>query len=541
MDKMKSLKYIVVSTLAITALSSCNDFLDKLPDDRAEIKTESQVRDLLVSSYPVYNNNTIMEMMSDNVADNGKTYASTVLKDELYHFQDVDDTGNDSPYAVWNGYYESVATANQALKSLEEIGGSANKSLAAEAKMVRAYSMFQLANTFCMAWDPDKADEYMGLPYPKEPAKFIGGQYERGTLRQLYENINKDIEEALPDIDDTEYTVPKYHFNKKAAYAFAARFNLYYQNWDKCIAYANEVLGSDPTTVMRDYEPLTQFGAQDIGNQYIKTSEKANLMMLATYSGLAYNLTYAVYPRFQHNQYVCSYGTYWAKAPWGSGSGGSGEGAQALLYYSNMIYGSSQACYFPKIMAQFEITDKINQTGYLHAVDAVFTGDETLLCRAEAYALCSEHRYDLAVNDINTWIKTHCRAEATDGTKRPVLTVESLNSFMDEMEYSPEQLESWAELTIRKHLHPRGFTIAEGSTEENIVNLILHMRRLETMYQGLRFIDLKRYGIAFSHVLVGEEQSVFNSESTNWTDLRGAVQLPADVIKAGLPANPRSN
>lgn len=539
---MKIFKYIALSVLAVGALSSCNDYLDTLPDDRAEIETADQVKDLLVSAYPNYNNNTIMEMMSDNVTDNGKTYASTVLKDELYNFKDVDDTGNDSPYQSWNGYYRSIASANQALLSLKELGAEKdNMNLVAEAKLIRAYSMMQLANTFCMAWNPEKADEYMGLPYPTEPAKFIGGGYKRGTLRQLYENINKDIEEALPYIDDNTYTVPKYHFNRKAAYAFAARFNLYYQNFDKCIEYANEVLGNDPTLVMRDFEPLTQFGAQDIGTQWIKSSDKANLMLLATYSGASYNLVYPVYPRFQHNSIVCSYETFWAKGPWGSGSGGTSlVPGKALLYYSNMLYGKSESVMFPKLMPQFEITDKINQTGYLHAVDAIFTGDETLLCRAEAYALKENPRYDLAIADINTWIQTHCRPEASDGSKRPVLTEQSLKEFMDEMEYTPEKdIEQWSEYTIRKHLHPLGFTIEAGSTKENIVNLVLHMRRLETMYQGLRFVDLKRYGIAFSHVVKGDGIKEFNTEEVNYADPRGAIQLPADVIKAGLPANPR--
>lgn len=529
---MKNLKYIMLSLAVGLSLTSCNDYLDKLPDDRAEVKTESQVKDLLVSAYPSYNNNTIMEMLSDNVSDNGRTYSSTPLKDELYRFQDVDDTGNDSPYKVWNGYYSSVATANQALEYIKEIGGEGSMpALTAEAKLIRAYSMFQLANTFCMAWDPTKADDYMGLPYPTEPAKFIGGQYQRGTLRELYAKINQDIEEALPNVDDNTYSVPKYHFNKKAAYAFAARFNLYYMNYDKCIEYANQVLGSDPTTVMRDFEPYTQFGAQDIGTKYIKSSESANLMLLATYSGEGYYLVYNVYPRFQHNSSVCSYDTFWANAPWGKGSGSDGQ--KVLLYYANMLYGTNQSVFFPKMMPQMEITDKINQTGYLHVVDPIFTGDETLLCRAEAYALCNDHRYDLAINDINTWIKTHCRAEASDGTKCPVLTEESLNAFMDALDYSPSEIQSWSDLTIRKKLNPQGFTVSAG-TEENIINLLLHMRRLETIYQGLRFIDLKRYGIEYSHLVNREEPLLFKAG-----DKRGAVQLPSDVIQAGLPANPR--
>ena len=53
-------------------------------------------------------------------------------------------------------------------------------------------------------------------------------------------------------------------------------------------------------------------------------------------------------------------------------------------------------------------------------------------------------------------------------------------------------------------------------------------------YQGIRFQDLKRYGIEYTHFLDGEDPIVFKAG-----DLRGAIQLPDDVIKAGLPENPR--
>ena len=195
-----------------------------------------------------------------------------------------------------------------------------------------------------------------------------------------------------------------------------------------------------------------------------------------------------------------------------------------------MIYGSSTAVQFPKMLPQMEITDKINQTGFLHIVDPIFTGDETLLCRAEAYA--RKKMYTEAVADINLWIENHCRAQSGDEV-RPVMTEELINEFMEQLDYTPVTLEYWSDLTIRKELHPQGFEIETG-TQENMINLILHMRRLETIFQGLRFPDLKRYGIAFSHLVQREDPLVFQTG-----DLRGAVQLPNDVIKAGLPANPR--
>ena len=67
----------------------------------------------------------------------------------------------------------------------------------AEAKLIRAFSMFQLAQTFCMAWDPSKAEEYLGLPYPLEPEQDPNAKYERGTLEELYANIANDISDLV--------------------------------------------------------------------------------------------------------------------------------------------------------------------------------------------------------------------------------------------------------------------------------------------------------------------------------------------------------
>lgn len=70
--------------------------------------------------------------------------------------------------------------------------------------------------------------------------------------------------------------------------------------------------------------------------------------------------------------------------------------------------------------------------------------------------------------------------------------------------------------------------------QENLIQFILQMRRIETVFQGLRFADLKRYGIEYIHKLRGEDPVLHTPG-----DLRDAVQLPADVIAAGLEPNPR--
>ena len=142
--------------LLALALASCDKYLDRLPDDRAELDSRDKIINLLVSAYPSASNNLVMEVMSDNVLDNGRQYGTSILMEEIYRFKDTVEEGTDSPRSLWNSYYESVAICNQILAAIEDLGDTPDLAAPkAEAKMVRAYSMFMLASTFCMAWNPD--------------------------------------------------------------------------------------------------------------------------------------------------------------------------------------------------------------------------------------------------------------------------------------------------------------------------------------------------------------------------------------------------
>lgn len=525
---MKIFKYIAFMAFAVLAMSSCDDFLDKNPDDRAEIEVdaESKVPSLLISAYPGATPILINEMLTDNVDDNGKRYSSTLIMEELYRFKDATETGNDSPYSLWNRLYSSVAVANQALAAAGAAGNPVTlKGSIAEAKLIRAYSMFTLANTFCMGWNPEKADEYLGLYYPTEVITDITVAHDRGTLRELYANINKDIEEALPDVTDN-YAAPKYHFNTKAAYAFAARFNLFYMNYQKCVEYANKVLGDNPSILLRDYEKFSNLaGVDDMWNNYINSSEATNLLILPAYSQASvYVGPFSSSNRFRHNQTMCSYETIWAGAPWGQGSSNNS------LYLAKKCYGTNQGVYNPTLPYLFEYTDKVAGIGYSHTVDVVFTCDETLLCRAEANAMLKQ--YDAALADMNAWVVSHCNGN-DESAKRPVLTAQLLNEFYDKLDYAPVSPEGWRDRSIRKVFNPQGFTV-EAGTQESLLQMILHMRRIDGLSHGTRFIDVKRYGISYAHAISGEDAVIFKPG-----DLRGAVQIPADVLSAGVTPNPR--
>ncbi len=224
---MKSIrKYIGFSMLGLSlALVSCNDFLDKNPDSRMELTSPEECSKLLVTAYPETNATYLLEMYSDNTDQNDKTGWTEFNKfqGQAYRWEDITETTDyESPKYLWTTHYAAVATANQVLDHIEKLSAEEQSSYAAqkgEALLCRAYAMFQLSNVFCMAYDKTTADQYMGLPYPKHVDETIDTQYERGTLEELYANIEADLKAGIPLLTDN-YTQPKFHFTPSSALSY---------------------------------------------------------------------------------------------------------------------------------------------------------------------------------------------------------------------------------------------------------------------------------------------------------------------------------
>ena len=502
-------------------LLSCNDFLDTMPDDRAEIDTNDKVTSLLVSAYPTNSLQLIAEMSSDNAMDNGVLYTPYNREQEdAYLWKDITTTGNDAPKALWDGHYGAIASANQALDAIEEMGNPASlQPQRGEALIARAYSHFALANLFCLPYNPETANNDFGLPYSEKPETEVIVEYERGTMAELYEKINADIEEGFPLINDDIYKVPKYHFNKKAASAFAARFNLFYLKYDKAVTYADMALGTFPEKLLTKWKEMSTMASNwDARNdRNISTSDPGNFLIMPAVSSAPYVFgPYSIGQRYGNARQLIMNESMRAIGIWGP---------HANLYVSASMWGFDQKMAVPKVGAYFEYTDKVAGIGYLHSVPVPFTAGETLLVRAEAKILQS--KLSEGVQDINAWMKSNVKGA-------PTYTQQQLVDFYDGLAYMPIKIEAPTDRSIKKVINPRGFTVAEGD-QENLIQCVLHLRRIEKMHEGDRWYDVKRYGIEFAHNRDGQEDDILLKE-----DPRRAIQIPQDVIQAGLAANPRN-
>mgnify|MGYP002515732304 FL=1 len=114
------MKNILLSALALTfALTSCNEWLDVMPDNRAEVDTAEKVEKLLVSAYPENAYIMMSEVSSDNVDDFGEDSPYTErIYTQIYQWQEVTETDNEDPKSVWGALYGAITNANQALVAI---------------------------------------------------------------------------------------------------------------------------------------------------------------------------------------------------------------------------------------------------------------------------------------------------------------------------------------------------------------------------------------------------------------------------------------
>ena len=90
MKSKKILYNTVVAVVSALALSSCNDFLDTMPDNRTTMDTEDKIADLLTNAYPEGNTILVNELMSDNTDYYGSTNPNgTRFGDEVYFWKDL--------------------------------------------------------------------------------------------------------------------------------------------------------------------------------------------------------------------------------------------------------------------------------------------------------------------------------------------------------------------------------------------------------------------------------------------------------------------
>ena len=557
---MKHTRLFLITALAGLTLTACNDFLDELPDDRIEIDKVEKVEALLASAYPADSYVRLAELASDNVDDlNGDLNGNyDRFSEQCYRWQEITESDNENAAMVWQGHYAAIASANHALQAIDELGGAAAsdelRALRGEALLCRAYSHFILTNLFCLNYSKTHSESDLGIPYITEPESTLHPHYERPSVAEDYRLIEKDLLEGLQLMSDVIYTNPRYHFNSKAAYTFASRFYLFYQQPEKVIEYSTKALGDNPSALMRDYDAMQSMPTDNMqprAMQYVSVNDQANFLLLPVISNDAFYFQgYSTGGRFNTNHYIGQAELFFA-TPWAPETQAAAE-AQSIFRFYWFYSQNYDKFLLPKTPYFFEEINPNNHTGYFRTVVVALKAEEAVLNRAEAYAVLGQN--DKALADINIWTNSfivdsvtyvsgghynwdpfeYVVEYSTEKVPRD-LTMESIHKWHHKYDYyTPDRP------LPRKHLNPEWLQLTEGSDQECLLQTILLLRRLEFLHEGMRWFDIKRYGMKIYRREINAALNMLTlTDSMEYRDPRQAIQLPFEVRGAGLQPNPR--
>lgn len=494
-QKIKAGRITFISMLVI-GVSGCSDYLEHLPDQRTELNTPEKISEIVASAYPQANYITFLEAMSDNAEDKSIT-TSEIINVQPWYFQDVTDRDMDTPDFYWRAAYAAIASANHALEAIENADDDPSLYAAAkgEALVARAYAHFMLVTLYSRVYDPVTASQSPGIPYVTEPEKEVVKRYERGTVAEVYEKIEKDLLEGLPLINDAAYEdkAPKYHFTISATHAFASRFYLFKRDYQKVVEHANLVFaGGDiagnlrplNSTAYRSQEPFVMLA------EYTKASQPSNILLVEAPSLWGRSL--------RSYRFGFSYKLL-ERLVWGGNATGG--------LWSYQFYGNETSLFTPKFNEYFVKSDPNADFGDPYNMIPLFTAEEVLFNRAEANAMLGN--YDEVLQDLN------------DFASQRVIVNDFNMPYYDPVAHK---------LTIAK---VRNF-YQTLDTQKALVSTVLDFKRVEFLFEGMRWFDIIRHNIPVTHISDTGEELVLGPN-----DLRRVVQIPQEAQLSGIELNPR--
>ncbi len=493
---MKKVK-ISLCFLILIGLSSCNDYLSETPDNRTQIDSPKKITELLVGAYPNASYTEFTETMSDNVFDSKDFNAVTTNNTQNYNWEILGDIDSDTPSFYWDACYKAISQANQALDAIKKLGDTPDLNpQKGEALLARAYSHLMLVTLWSKTYNPSTAATDIGIPYVLEPETGLKVNYKRNTVAEVYNYIESDITEGLKYVSN-DYKQPKFHFNKEAANALAARFYTLKGDWNKVLVYTNDLGSKPPLGAIRDYASYSSLNSTGIRTIYASVSQNTNLLIV---SALSTHQRHYTIDRF------------------GFADSRQGEviSAATNIFSKSWIYtlyqrGGTSILFVPKFQEYFSYTNINAGIGNAYCGFVLLSNDEAFLSRIEAHVMTNQ--MGLAASELGYFIGTRTSSynPATDivtdariQTKYPVIPDE----------YTPF------------------YTMTPLQT--SYMKAIAEMRRRDFLHEGLRWFDIKRFNLVVKHQTNNQPDNILTK-----TDKRRELQIPAHALDNGVEMNPR--
>lgn len=226
----------ILPIAALVLVTSCDKFLDIKPKNKIIPQTVEDFENMLNNGTMVNAGDYFQDLMTDDAflpeGQPANLYTNTQLyARKIYTFNNApyDERSNDF---LWSEGYKRIFYLNTVINNIMTATGKTEaykKSVKAEALVGRAFEHLALVNVYAKHYDAATASTDLGIPIAL--IGDISAKFVRNTVKEVYDQIIKDLNEAIPDLP-AESKLTSFRPIKPAGYALLSRVYLYMGNWE---------------------------------------------------------------------------------------------------------------------------------------------------------------------------------------------------------------------------------------------------------------------------------------------------------------------
>lgn len=270
MKKNNLFKYILIVGLSIAAISCSSDFLEVKPfgktDTDTYYSTDQEVEYALTAAYDMLHSDQlrgwsstlfIKQLPADDTNCGGGGESDQAQYQKLDKFQwEPENEGITAYYSI---NYFGIYRCNQIINNAKP-ETALRKRMIAEAKFLRAYFYFELTTAFG------------DVPLRLEAAKNLTEGMARTPKAKVYEQIVTDLTEAIVDLPyKGDYSIAdRFRVNKQAAQALLGKTYLFAKDYPKAILAFKDVIARENIDLglIADFSKITraesEFGKESL-------------------------------------------------------------------------------------------------------------------------------------------------------------------------------------------------------------------------------------------------------------------------------------
>lgn len=252
--------HTIYAILLLLAFSSCDKYLDIKPkgiqipefyDDYIQLMNN---KTLMYADEAYVNYITDDALLGESTLDYGRFDQAQEDEQNLYTFAGGPILSSGMSDFFWEDAYKRIYYFNVVINNAgdcKDASESEKQGLIAEAKVARAFEYLKLVNVYAKHYDPQTSATDYGVPVLL--SEDINASYERNTVKEVYDQIFRDLDQAQQYIPDKPVT--RYRTSRQLMNGFMAKMYLYMGNYKKSNEFAVKALaGVDEIINLTGYE-----------------------------------------------------------------------------------------------------------------------------------------------------------------------------------------------------------------------------------------------------------------------------------------------